>query len=304
MDIIIERGKVVKLDSLPQYSIALDGFVQGPKIDSENHKYSFDHHGSCIRFCTQATCMQVWSAILLGLSPNQYNVYINDVDSDVCMSIWCLKNPDRCSEPLVKKLVNAVGLGDMFGGALVIQDMIKTIEWIAAPETNSRKNNDYEKLSEDGLISILESVLHRIDLYVNGEAAIEIDKIHLNNEFKIVKSESSYMVIESQDPHVLSKVFMSGIDRVVVSRPQKDGSISYTLAKRSDFIIDFPLPAIYAALNEVEPGWGGGSSIGGAPRNDDGTRSRLSVDQIVEIINNVLNSVDRPKKRKRTITKF
>lgn len=28
-------------------------------------------------------------------------------------------------------------------------------------------------------------------------------------------------------------------------------------------------------MNQLEPGWGGGSTIGGAPRNPDGSRSKL-----------------------------
>ena len=52
-NIVIERGKHSLLEELPCYSIAIDGRVQGPKIDSKNHRYSFDHHFFQFVFCRQ-----------------------------------------------------------------------------------------------------------------------------------------------------------------------------------------------------------------------------------------------------------
>ena len=159
MEIKIERGKVISLDKLPNYSIALDGFVQGPQVDSENFKYSFDHHQGCVRFATSSACMQAWTAIMLGLDPANYTIYCNDVDADVCASIWCLKNPDRCKEPLVARLIDSMGKFDMHAGAFDINGMKRTVEWISSPQTASIKNGDYEKLSDEGLEPILESIL-------------------------------------------------------------------------------------------------------------------------------------------------
>jgi hypothetical protein len=42
------------------------------------------------------------------------------------------------------------------------------------------------------------------------------------------------------------------------------------------------------ALNSIEPGWGGGSTIGGAPRNADGSRSHMKPEEILNIINTVI----------------
>jgi hypothetical protein len=290
MDIVIKRGEVVKLDTLPKYSIAIDGFVSGPKIDADNNRFSFDHHGPCIRFCTASACYQVRTAILLGLEPNPYTVYINHVDADTCMSIWCLKNSDRCGEPLVKKLVDAICMGDMYGGAINLNGMNRTVEWISAPETDSKRNGDYEKLSDNGLLTIMESMLHRIDLYVNGDASIEIEKQVSHGEYKIMRNESNWVMVESHDPYVLSAVYRAGFDRVVITYPQEDESIAVTIAKRSDFIQTFPLKKIYNALNKLEPGWGGSSTIGGAPRNSDGSRTRLTLDVIASTVNNVIST--------------
>jgi len=291
MEIKIQRGKILDLNELPEYSIALDGFVQGPVVDTDHHRYSFDHHSNCLRYCTTATCTQVWTAILLGLDPNKYTVYINDVDIDVCMAIWCLKNPDRCTEPQVRRLVEAIGLGDMHAGALPLNGMHKTVEWVSAPQTDSIRNGDYEKLSDSGLNTIMESIIHRITQYVNGDASGDIADQETYGNFKIIKNdENGWALVESQDPHVYTTLYKAGFDRVIISRPQEDGSNAVSIAKRSDFIDRFPLLKFYTALNKLEPGWGGSTMIGGAPRNNDGSRTKLLLDDICEVLNCVIEN--------------
>jgi hypothetical protein len=288
MQIIIDRGKVVELETLPEYSIALDGFVSGPKIDIDHHRFSFDHHAGCLRYCTTAACLQALTAIQLGLDPAPYTIYANDVDVDVCMAIWCLKNADRCSEPLVEKLVNAISLGDMHAGAISCNGMTKTVEWISAPETDSKRYNDYFKISNDGLNSILEAILHRIDLYVDGEASIEIVKQQKHGEYKVLRNENGWALIETHDPHAFGSIYQAGFERIALVRPQTDNSLAITLAKKSDFVDNFPINEMYNELNKLEPGWGGSSVIGGAPRNADGSRSKLPMEKIIEIIDSVV----------------
>lgn len=285
MDIVVKRGYVTTLDKLDFYSIALDGFVRGPQIDPENHRFSFDHHEGCLRYCTTASCVQAMTAILLGLDDlDRYTVYANDVDADVCAAYWCLQNPEKCKETLAKKLIDAIGNADAHGGAIGSNGMSKTIEWICSPETDSKRNQDYHKLSDEGLKAILEAVLHRIDLYVNGEASIEVAKQPKHGEYKILRNEKNWVLVESQDPHVFTKIYQAGFDRIVITRPQEDGSMAVTLAKRSDFVDNFPITKMIEKFNQIEPGAGGGSSIGGLVRNPDGSRSRLSIDKIVEIV--------------------
>ena len=89
------------------------------------------------------------------------------------MAIWCLKNPERCSEPKVRQLVDAVGQSDMHAGAYVLNGMAKAVEWVSAPQTDSVRNGDYAKLSDNGLLTIMESIIHRIDKYVDGDAAVD-----------------------------------------------------------------------------------------------------------------------------------
>ena len=289
MDIIIGRGKVVSLKSLPPYSIALDGACQGPAIDSVNNRYSFDHHAGCLRFCTSSACMQTSDAIILGLDPLKYTIYINDVDIDTVMSIWCLKNPDKCSDTKVRQLIEAVGKQDMHAGAYPLNGMFKVVEWISAPQTDSIRNGDYNKLSDNGLLTIMESMLHRVDKYIDGEALNDIAAIELHGEFDIKKNDNGWILVESQDPHVYSALYRAGFSRIVLVTPLDDGSLAVSIAKKSDFVENFPNEKIYANLNKLELGWGGGSSIGGAPRHEDGSRSKLSIDTIITVVNRTIH---------------
>lgn len=299
--ITLERGKVWNLNDLPTYSIALDGAVSGPKFDNVCHRYSFDHHANCIRSITMATTYQVWTSIILGLDTEKFSIFISDVDSDVCCSVWLLKNPGRVNEPLVKKIVDAVSLGDMFAGAIPLNGMTKTVEWISSPQTESLKNGDYNKLSNDGLLTILESILHRMTLYVDGEASQEISEHETHNEFKILRNENDWVLVESNEPHVYQQLYHSGFDRIVLMRKQSDGSLAISLAKRSDFIDNFPLEKMYEEFNKLEPGWGGSSSCGGSVRNSDGSRSHLPLSTIIEVVNAcVENRHPKVKTKKKT----
>lgn len=302
-NVIVNRGKVVTLDSLPPYSIALDGFVQGPEVDPDLHRFSFDHHDKCLRYCTTSACMQAWTAVLLGLEDlDKYTIYCNDVDVDVCAAVWCLKNAERCKEPLVKKLIDAIGLGDMHGGAFGYNGMSKVVEWICEPELSSKRCNDYHKISDDGLKSILEAVLYRIDSYVDGESGVEISKQAKHGEYKILRNENNWVLAESQDPHAFTSIYQAGFTRIVLIRPQSDGSLAVSLAKKSDFVSKFPMRKLYGLLNteekivqeilnksrskdnQLDGSWNGGSTIGGAPRNHDGSRSHLPIAKLVSKI--------------------
>ena len=69
----------------------------------------------------------------------------------------------------------------------------------------------------------------------------------------------------------------------VLHRPAPDGTVAYTVAKRTDFVA-FDVRRFLALACELEPGWGGGSSIGGAPRDSRGRRSRLAVPAVARLL--------------------
>ena len=58
-----------------------------------------------------------------------------------------------------------------------------------------------------------------------------------------------------------------------------ENTMGYTVGKRSDFVA-YDIPGFLARMNELEAGWGGGSTIGGAPRLEGGKRSALPVETV------------------------
>ena len=99
----------------------LTGMFSGPAVDTENQRFSFDHHGECVRLVTRATCQQIMDALLLGFDPKGYTVYVNDVDGDTALSVWLLNNPSRVFETDVRKLVESVGMIDAHGPAYPVE---------------------------------------------------------------------------------------------------------------------------------------------------------------------------------------
>jgi len=104
----------------------------------------------------------------------------------------------------------------------------------------------------------------------------------------------------TSDEPAFGKLYEDGFLRAVVYAQLPDGSVTYTIGKKSDMVSGFPVgpetkpQTLLYALNQKEAGWGGGTTIGGAPRNQDGSRSRLSPDKVFEIINDVLRNPVMP----------
>lgn len=286
MNLVIERGRTVDFEALPDWSIALDGYVQGPAIDNVRHRYSFDHHRGCIRLITRATCEQVRDALLLGLDPSRFTVFVNDVDTDTALSVWALRNPSRLTEPAAFEMITAAGLLDAHGGAFRLPRRRLLIEWLGEPETSSRSSGEYEHLSAEGLRRLLDEICARADRLVDGRGPsdAELAKFGVTPELEILREGTGWTLVKANHPHALTDLYRRGVERIVAARPVADGSWAYTVARRSDFVENFDVPRILAALDAVEPGWGGGSTIGGAPRNPDGSRSRLTPDQVFDIV--------------------
>jgi hypothetical protein len=294
MRLVIERGKTVPLEELPPRSVALDGYVQGPAIDAEGERYSFDHHANCVRHSTRATSEQVRDAIILGFEPSGFQVFINDVDLDTALSVWLLANPHRVREELVFDLVTAAGLLDAHSGAYPIEDHMRhTVEWLSEPETTARADGRYWSLDDHGLEELLADVSRRIDVYTHGEARPSVADFSVDERYAIEREGTGWILARTIGTRSHAALFRDGHQRVVMYRQLPDGSWGYTVAKRSDFVKHFPIVAILDALSAREPGWGGGSTIGGAPRNADGSRSRLEPDEVFAIVEAVVEAAAR-----------
>jgi hypothetical protein len=80
-------------------------------------------------------------------------------------------------------------------------------------------------------------------------------------------------------------IYRLGYDIGVLVTDAAHGTLTYTVGKRSD-LVQYPLgpgdksDSLLGMLRAVEPGWGGGSTIGGSPRNQDGSSSKLGPEEV------------------------
>ena len=289
--LVVERGKTEQFENLPDNSIALDGYVRGPVFDLKRKRFSFDHH-EVNRQITRATCQQVMDALLLGLDVGKSNVYINDIDGDTVLSVWLLHNADKVNDRKVRMLVESVGEIDAHGPAYPALDpelVEKFFQGVMKPGNDMRKNRTYVQAD---LNKLLEECLKNLDDLMAGK--LEYVKEEKERKFEVKKEGTGWAMIESDD-FIFDLVYQAGYTRAVVLGRNPDGSISYTVAKKSELVSNFPVGpmskegTILYELNKTEPGWGGGSTIGGAPRNPDGSRSHLSPEQVFEVIEKIIN---------------
>ena len=258
-----EQGRTWSLDELPDRSIALDGAVRGPAFDNARQRYSFDHHDGVIRHVTLATCEQVREALMVGFLPGGFGVFINDIDGDTVLSLWLLMHPDRLRgerSARVHELVDLVGRVDALGPG---RGRSHPLHAALCPSFADRQS-----------LQMLGAMLALVDRWwETGDAPAPV-----------VGDPATSFWLSEVGVLVRGEVMgMEGLYQVasvgVLYGPAALGSTVYTIGKRSEFV-RYDVRGFLAAMNAIEPGWGGGSTIGGAPRHPGGVRSRLTRDVV------------------------
>lgn len=277
MRLVIERGRTALLSDLPPKSIALDGYCLGPEIDTEQQRYSFDHHSYCVRLATSATCRQVYDALQLGLDPSDFTIFVNDIDPDTVLSVWLLMNPAAVSSSDVYRLVEVASTVDAHGPAYPVRDRRTADLWEAAmrPLMGMSKAS----YASADLEALMASALLAVGQIIAAPATFERPLA----SYELRHGTGWTMAVGAG--HLLRYLYEDGYVRVVTIEQLDDGSYAVTVAKKSELV---PWPVgpgdrkgtILHHLSAIEPGWGGSSTIGGAPRNPDGSRSKLTPDQI------------------------
>lgn len=288
-------GQVCAFSALPENSIALDGAVQGPAVDAEKRRFSFDHHAGCTRLVTLATCQQVATAIRLGLVIDEATeIVINDLDADTVLAVWLLLHSERVDEPRIKELVDRVGLTDAHGP-------------IFAPHPIHRELAPAYGSKEPQTLVMLESFLLKLDTYANGEWKEPPARPERKSDGFAWSPKTGWVSVSGVTG--FDAVYSAGNLAGVLYADAPNGTRMYTVGKRSDLV---PLPVgpgavvrppkssedyrkdtILGALAlkeiEVNPdqshsaNWGGATTVGGSPRNPDSSQSRLTPEQVLEI---------------------
>lgn len=265
--IVFERGRVWRLDELPTMSIALDGAVRGPIVDAGSARYSFDHHGGCVRHATLACCEQVYDALRVGLDPRGFRVFLNDVDADAALGAWLLLHPEAvASDPdgrlaeLVREIGRLDALGPAFGEPCALMRCLEPPAGVSpGPED-------------------LERALAHIDSWWRGDEVPEPRAEDVVPALWLEQGEVVRGEVEGGFRGLYRRARFG-----VLAVPAPGDTRAYAIGKASEFV-DFDVSLFLDLCNEIESGWGGGSTVGGAPRNFDGTRSRLSLEQVGEIL--------------------
>lgn len=291
--IIFAKGNVVSFDSLPPNSVALDGYCQGPALDPEGRRFSFDHHAGCIRLVTKSTCEQVREAIILGLPIDDNTVVcVNDIDADTTLGVWLIQNPSRVWEPRVEELVGRVGRTDSHGPIFKSHPLHRRI---SAP---------WGKDAEPQSLAMLERFLQTVTDYLGGK--LELPERDDKDEARGYgwSARTGWQAVESQTG--FDGFYKAGYVLGFLHQPAPGDTLMYTVAKASD-LVAAPLGpgskarpvtsveqfegTILGELGRAEQAknpaqslahtWGGGTSVGGSPRNADGTASRLTPEEVL-----------------------
>ena len=289
MKTVISRATVVPFSDLPNQSIALDGYCSGgPALDLSRQSFNFDHHDGCLRLVTRATCQQVMDALTLGLEVAGKDVYINDVDGDTVLSVWLLRHPEAIEDQMIRELVESVGGIDAHGPAYRALDGGVAMAFygtVMAAERALRRSREYESCN---LEDLLDECGRALDLFVS--AGCPPDEVPALPEFEVTHKGDNFVMATGQG-FLFSGLYAAGHNRAVAYDELSEGKWRYTIGKKSDLVGGFPIgPGAKAgtllhSLNELEKGWGGGSSIGGGPREG----SKLSPDLVFKVIQDLLS---------------
>jgi hypothetical protein len=287
-------GDYGSITDLMERGVSLDGFVQGPQ-QGPGDRWSFDHHDHCIRLVTLSTCEQVRNVLCLGGAGwlNDRVVYVNDLDGDTVMSLWLMDNAHKANEDRVRSLVRAVGAIDAHGpaGALLLskeENSMASLFFRAAikPVTDLRG-----KVREvfGQWPELLEQCFQGITSLIEGTVTLGTTPPVVLDYYRLAVTINGHkFAIATCEGFGFSALYEDGYDGGILFQDAADGTRTYTVAKRSDLVnlaigpVSRP-GSLLAALAALEPGWGGGSSIGGSPRLEGGKSSSLTPDQVWEI---------------------
>lgn len=247
----------------PPFSIALDGFVGDQtrrKADPAKPYANFDHHAKCDRIATRSTSEQVAIEINLGLFRTfrkdgipTANIFANDVDEDVCLAIWLLKNHERVvghAEPTINRLVYCEDRLDATAGAYPLGDTSfrRQMGWIFEPYQRARYEGRLPNMSAVEMESIVEAVNSRITAHTlnNGE------ELALEGSYTRIGGGVEWAMVEEAGPAARLAMYNDGIEAFVAYLgPQGDHHHRYVVGRKSVWV-PWPLKKIFNALNEID----------------------------------------------------
>jgi hypothetical protein len=295
-------GRIVTRDdfvaSHPPFSIALDGYVSGQpflEIRPQGPYRNFNHHEAVDRSCTSATCEQVRRAVILGLfdlfrgpSEPEATVWVNDCDQDVCLATWIMFHPHRAAEPWVRTLVYIEDLLDMSAGGFPMpeeRDLLGEVRWVFEPYTARRP--EIGSLTETDMLGVIDTVHDRIERFLEGSG----EALPLLGDYRSLGGGHGWMLAEVNHQHARQKMVEAGVKAAVELYGRLGKNYLYSIWRRSEYIVEFPVIEILRALNLAEgfaadeaAGWGGSENVGGSPRSRGSSLGPAEVEEVVNAV--------------------
>jgi hypothetical protein len=276
------------------YAVALDGYVFGEPwlhVGPDGPYRNFNHHETVDRSCTSATCEQARRAVVLGFydlfrkdGERTATLYANDCDQDVCLASWVLLNPDRATEPLVRMTSQIVDLLDMSAGAYPMpheRDLLGEIRWVFDPYLRARPN--LLAMSGAQMREVIRDVHHRLDQFVFGRGEV----MPLSGEYTRIGGGDGWIFAEVTHQTAREKMVAAGVRAAVELFARAGDRYQYTVWRRSEYVVGFPVREILTALDAAERaaaegGWGGADNVGGSPRGRGSVLEPAAVQAIVD----------------------
>lgn len=288
-------------NQVDNHSIALDGYVAGAtNINQKKKIVNFNHHEDCHRYASRATCDQVKLAIHSGLfdffrdetGEVKMDIYVNDCDEDVCLSVFLLLNgylSENIMNPALNTLVAIENELDTTAGAYPYPKdypLLRKMAWIFAPYKIARQNGLLKTKDKSIYEGVITDVCNRIMEYLNGNSK----ELPLDTRYELIEKNSNWSLVKEFGSDSRTGMFSDGIKAFVSILSQREnGHYDYVIGKISPFV-EFNLKNCLKALNEAEGNendlWGGSTTIGGSPRV---SGSKLTPSEVSSIVNKVHN---------------
>jgi len=277
-----EPAKFIEIT--PRFSIALDGIVAGGHWYDETTRHAnFNHHGCPGGLAVRATCEQVYLAIVQGFfaafnngTAVELNIYVNDCDEDVCLSVFLLRNRKMVGKEAngrLRRIVETEGKVDATGGTYRLpttQPIWKELAWIFEPYRSFRFSGQIFHRDPAAYESVIDQVGERILANMNRKGeVIELDKKKL--AYRRIGGGPGWTMIVEEGEYGRRGAIDDGIEAFVSVQKRPDGRFVHTIGRISEWI-PFDVSGLLNYLNQVErlstsdDRWGGSDNIGGPPK--------------------------------------
>lgn len=302
----------------PSDHVYLDGAVQGPLYDAMRGIYSLDHHEHCIRPITDATCVQALQLTRFrSITALGNKIIANEPDMDTNIASWALLNADvlahderifRRVQPLIllEGNIDSYGLGmeELTGlPQEVIHDSRDRLKWLMEEEMDLKARDRWNTVDA---ADYSERVLRKMDKFALRDSSDLNVQMDVRRSMPLRNSATMQFVIApgSGIYHVENVIMNKEQSHDCACIVYHDGRTKWTV-KLTGYLNKFRLGPVAQALSREErkmkdslgvkderllnAEWGGGDVIIGAPRYHNGSATYLSIDQILNAVQEGLN---------------